>query len=230
MTTMPLSIAYKMYTNTKTDDSREMFGGILLEYLYKIHRRVPHAQDEFKYQRFRGGRRQADDIVQETALQVWENLDKFDPNKSEFSTWVYNVFVNKTIDEDRQRASLRELVMLEDVHGYRPTDRVEAKLTLKKLVSALEMDDQMFVRMKLDGLSEIEIGEAFEKDAKWANNKWAYIKKSLSQVETQWVTKGPNPVALTDIKRLSPTVRSARTRDGRTVYLQTDEIKQVKVQ
>ncbi|MFB5677627.1 RNA polymerase sigma factor SigW [Paenibacillus terreus] len=52
--------------------------------------------------RMLGNRHEAEDMVQETFLRVYRNLDKYDPNQK-FSTWIYRIATNLCIDRLRRR-------------------------------------------------------------------------------------------------------------------------------
>jgi RNA polymerase sigma-70 factor (ECF subfamily) len=47
-------------------------------------------------------RQEAEDIVQETFLRVYSNLDRYDENQK-FSTWIYRIATNLCIDRLRKR-------------------------------------------------------------------------------------------------------------------------------
>ncbi|MFI2859258.1 RNA polymerase sigma factor SigW [Paenibacillus sp. JSM ZJ436] len=47
-------------------------------------------------------RHEAEDVVQETFLRVYKNLDRYD-EKQKFSTWVYRIATNLCIDRLRKR-------------------------------------------------------------------------------------------------------------------------------
>jgi RNA polymerase sigma-70 factor (ECF subfamily) len=47
-------------------------------------------------------RQEAEDIVQETFLRVYKNLDRYDENQK-FSTWIYRIATNLCIDRLRKR-------------------------------------------------------------------------------------------------------------------------------
>jgi RNA polymerase sigma-70 factor (ECF subfamily) len=55
---------------------------------------------------------EAEDVVQETFLQVWEKAAKFDPNLGRPSSWVAILVRNRAVD--RIRASQRRLRLAED--------------------------------------------------------------------------------------------------------------------
>lgn len=52
--------------------------------------------------RMLGSRGEAEDIVQETFLRVYTNLDRYDENQK-FSTWIYRIGTNLCIDRLRKR-------------------------------------------------------------------------------------------------------------------------------
>ncbi len=52
--------------------------------------------------RMLNNRHEAEDIVQETFLRVYKNLDRYDVNQK-FSTWIYRIGTNLCIDRLRKR-------------------------------------------------------------------------------------------------------------------------------
>jgi RNA polymerase sigma-70 factor (ECF subfamily) len=58
-------------------------------------------------------RQEAEDVVQETFLRVYTNLDRYDENQK-FSTWIYRIATNLCIDRLRKR---------------KPTYSIDAELT-----------------------------------------------------------------------------------------------------
>ncbi len=69
----------------------------------------------FIYRAVGRNNRDIDDIVQESFLKVWKNLDKYNPDKS-FKTWIFTIARNTAIDFLRKR---REVLFSEfiDEHG-----------------------------------------------------------------------------------------------------------------
>ena len=45
----------------------------------------------------------ASDIVQETFIKVWKNINKFDINKASFKTWIFTVAKNTATDFLRKK-------------------------------------------------------------------------------------------------------------------------------
>jgi len=52
--------------------------------------------------RMLSNRHEAEDVVQETFLRVYKNLDRYDENQK-FSTWIYRIGTNLSIDRLRKR-------------------------------------------------------------------------------------------------------------------------------
>jgi RNA polymerase sigma-70 factor (ECF subfamily) len=58
--------------------------------------------------RMTGSRQEAEDVVQETFLRVYKNLDRYDENQK-FSTWIYRIATNLCIDRLRKRRAVYSL-------------------------------------------------------------------------------------------------------------------------
>jgi len=67
-------------------------------------------QDKLFYMAFRmlNNRQEAEDVVQETFLRVYKNLDRFDETMK-FSTWIYRIATNLCIDRLRKRKPVYSL-------------------------------------------------------------------------------------------------------------------------
>lgn len=55
-----------------------------------------------------GNRQEAEDIVQEAFLRVFKHLDRYDENQK-FSTWIYRIATNLSIDRLRKRRAIYSL-------------------------------------------------------------------------------------------------------------------------
>lgn len=58
--------------------------------------------------RMTGNRQEAEDVVQETFLRVYKNLDRYDESQK-FSTWIYRIATNLCIDRLRKRKAVYSL-------------------------------------------------------------------------------------------------------------------------
>lgn len=58
--------------------------------------------------RMTGSRQEAEDVVQDTFLRVFKNLDSFD-EKQKFSTWIFRIATNQCIDRLRKKRKMYSL-------------------------------------------------------------------------------------------------------------------------
>jgi len=94
--------------------------------------------------RMLSNRHEAEDIVQETFLRVYRNLDRYD-DKQKFSTWIYRIATNLCIDRLRKRKPTysldAEMNDQEGIDGYSiiPSDNVtpETELLLSETQSMI---------------------------------------------------------------------------------------------
>jgi len=48
----------------------------------------------------------AEDVVQEAFIQLWENPQRYQPEKSQFTTWFYRIVINKCLDAQKRKKPL----------------------------------------------------------------------------------------------------------------------------
>ncbi len=103
----------------------------------------------------------ANDLLQETFLKVWQNLDKF-RNQSMVSTWIYRIAVNTCLTylKSEKRQAKDELTpnIIEN-----QTEEISAKQeqikTLYKCIAQLEETDRLIITMVMDEVPYPEIAE-----------------------------------------------------------------------
>lgn len=111
-----------------------------------------------------GSAEEAADVVQEAFLRVYRSIGRFDFSKA-FTTWLYRIVVNLSIDALR-RASLLRKVVIEDLGdalpaGAAPEAPLEADEVVRQVRSVLDALPPKFkavmVLRDLQGLSGKEI-------------------------------------------------------------------------
>lgn len=75
-----MSLLYEYYSNT----------------LYGLVYRIIHDEEKAK------------DVMQESFMKVWKNIDKYDREKSKLFTWLLRIFRNTAIDELRRNKRFNE--------------------------------------------------------------------------------------------------------------------------
>ena len=103
----------------------------------------------------------ANDLVQETFLKVWQNLDKF-RNQALISTWIYRIAVNTCLSwlrvEKRQaKDELTENII--ETRGEEVSEKNEQVALLYKCISKLEETERIIISMVLDEVPYAEIAE-----------------------------------------------------------------------
>ncbi len=103
----------------------------------------------------------ANDLMQETFIKVWQNLDKF-RNQSQFSTWIYRIAVNTCLSYLRT-AKRRATDTLNDtiIENYteEPSEKQEQIALLYKSIAQLDENERIIITMVLDEIPYPEIAE-----------------------------------------------------------------------
>ena len=103
----------------------------------------------------------ANDLLQETFLKVWQNLDKF-RQKSMISTWIYRIAVNTCLTYLRSEKRQAKDELTEDIIDTRVeefSEKNEQVALLYKSISKLEENDRLIITMVLDELPYHEIAD-----------------------------------------------------------------------
>lgn len=110
---------------------------------------------------YTGSSEAADDLMQETFMKVWQNLDKF-RNQSMISTWIYRIAVNTCLSYLRteNRHPKEELTgkIIED-KPEETSDKKEQTALLYTCISKLEENERIIITMVLDEIPYPEIAE-----------------------------------------------------------------------
>ncbi len=106
--------------------------------------------------------RDRDDLVQEIALQVWQNLDRF-TGLSSLDTWAYRVALNTALAwrrkaETRTRKLTQSTANLAELPGDRGSEG-DVQRVLDRFLAALSDGDRAVLLLHLDGLSSADAAE-----------------------------------------------------------------------
>ncbi len=115
-----------------------------------------HSRSVFRLAyRMCGNEQDAEDLVQETFLRAYKQIAKFD-GRSAFSTWLYRICANCSLDLLRSRKSRRE-VKIQD-RGEQPQDWLEAVAAPQPGPERLTQSSQVakLLEPALNQLSEME--------------------------------------------------------------------------
>lgn len=101
----------------------------------------------------------ANDLMQETFMKVWQNLDKF-RNQALISTWIYRIAVNTCLShlrvEKRQpKDELTDIII--ETKGEEISEKNEQVASLYKCIAQLEENERIIITMVLDEVPYVEI-------------------------------------------------------------------------
>ncbi len=125
---------------------------------------------------------ECEDICQDVFLAAFENLSLFDAGKSQFSSWLFTIARNKSLNVLRKRKPLldAEVSDLLEVNG--PEENLAGQELFKQLDMALEALSPtlqtVFVMAEFVGLSHAQIAEIEEVEN-------ATIRSRLSRAKSQ---------------------------------------------
>lgn len=103
----------------------------------------------------------ANDLLQETFLKVWQNLDKF-RNQAMISTWIYRIAVNTCLTylRSEKRQAKDELTdQLVETRAEEFSEKNEQVALLYKCISKLEESERIIITMVLDEMPYAEIAD-----------------------------------------------------------------------
>ncbi|WDF53579.1 RNA polymerase sigma factor [Mucilaginibacter sp. KACC 22063] len=103
----------------------------------------------------------ANDLLQDTFLKVWQNLDKF-RNQAQISTWIYRIAVNTCLTylRSEKRQAKDELTpQLAETRREEFSEKNEQVALLYKCISKLEETERIIITMVLDEVPYPEIAE-----------------------------------------------------------------------
>lgn len=107
---------------------------------------------------------EAQDLLQETFVKVWQNLDKF-RGDSKISTWLYRVTVNTCLGHLKKEKNKRTdpLPGNRDISADNNSGQKEEEINnLYKAIKDLPESERLIISMVLEEISYNEIAEALE--------------------------------------------------------------------
>lgn len=103
----------------------------------------------------------ANDLMQETFMKVWQNLEKF-RNQALISTWIYRIAVNTCLSYLRveKRQAKDELTdNIIETRAEEVSEKNEQVAALYKCIAKLEENERIIITMVLDEVPYPEIAE-----------------------------------------------------------------------
>jgi len=135
----------------------------------------------------KGDRIQADDVVQEVFIKIWQNLDKF-RGASSYKTWIYRITVNSCLSfintsKKEKKQNLNGLSENLEAQESTVSETDEAQ-TLYTAIGKLAETDRLIIMMVLEGQDYDTIGEVMGINPSNVRVKIHRIKKRLKKLLT----------------------------------------------
>ena len=118
--------------------------------------------------RITGDRKEAENLLQDCFVKIWQHLESYDPDKGRFATWIINIARNTAIDftrskyfsQARKNQNLENLVLSEP--GRFTHDISVETLGLRQMVAKLTPVCREIIEwMYFEGYTQQEIAENF---------------------------------------------------------------------
>lgn len=108
---------------------------------------------------YTGDDESANDLMQETFMKVWQNLDKF-RNQALISTWIYRIAVNTClsylrVEKRHPKDELTDSII--ETKGEEISEKNEQISSLYKCIAQLEENERIIITLVLDELPYAEI-------------------------------------------------------------------------
>lgn len=103
----------------------------------------------------------ANDLLQETFLKVWQNLDKF-RNQAMISTWIYRIAVNTCLTylkKEKRQAKDELTPNIIENKEEEVSEKQEQIQTLYKCIAQLDENERIIITMVMDEIPYPEIAE-----------------------------------------------------------------------
>ena len=104
----------------------------------------------------------AEEVLQDTLMKIWKNIDSFDDNKASFFTWASTVARNSALDRVRLKSYNRS-IKTKDIDNTVPpnTSQIhEAGLDVQRIVSILDDKHKEIIEASyLQGFTQREISD-----------------------------------------------------------------------
>lgn len=136
---------------------------------------------------YTGNQVEAEDLLQEVFVKVWQNLDKF-RGDSQVSTWMYRIAVNTCLYHLRSAKNKRsvDLEKAPPLLDLEQPDKEQQVQLLYKAISELKENDRLIITMLLEEIPYSEMAQIIEVSEANLRVKIHRIKQQLSIIYAKY--------------------------------------------
>lgn len=166
---MQLSDAFAAYfADTDNKDNYEIFGEALLEYVKRSTTQLYKGQAQPN---------ELEDIAGNSIIRVLENLKSY-KGDAKFHNWVTAIIFN-----EGQRLISKEAARQEQAYtgteNYNPGPSMNDRIALEQIVTKLNPPERVLVRLKMEGLEEVEIAEELDIPLGTVKSRWNTLRDKM---------------------------------------------------
>ena len=149
------------------------------ELLYNKYKLIIYNELKYKY----GDYPYIEDDISEILTKIFNNLKSYNPELSQFNTWVHHIIKNYMIDKNR-RTHINNFITLPSNYNHMYCDenfcKIDTDSTLNYIKSNVPLNDYILLDMKYNmGFNYCEIGDEFNTTSSTISNKVNYIKHKI---------------------------------------------------
>ena len=132
---------------------------------------------------YTGNEEEANDLLQETFIKVWQNWDTF-RGEAQRSTWVYRIAVNTCLQYIKKKKQKNETQLNEKTHAIKEVvhNKEEEVQLLYKCISQLAATDRLIITLLLEEVPYVEIATVTAISEGNLRVKIHRIKQQLSEL------------------------------------------------
>lgn len=149
----------------------------------------------YRYVFFRVNQDEVEDIVESVFIKAWVNLEKYEKRDFSFSSWLYKIAHNATIDHHRSHRKIEQIDenIKDESEEAEPKKLAEQGILSKKVrdaVNELKEPYRQVVSLKfLNGLSNAEIAEILgEREGNIRVLQFRALKELKKQLEEKGIS------------------------------------------
>jgi RNA polymerase sigma-70 factor (ECF subfamily) len=144
--------------------------------------------------RLLGDRGEAEEVLQEAFFQVWEQADRYRPERASPRSWIYLLARSRALDRLRARSSRQRRESEEAIGGVglhaaaaEPAAAVESRVDASRLLAVLHEDQRQCVELSFfQGLSLSQIAERLEVPLGTVKSRYLY---GMRKLRTAWAER-----------------------------------------
>jgi len=127
---------------------------------------------------------EVEDLFQETLINMWNGLDKFE-QRSSISTWVWRIALNTCINSDRKKKKRVDTVPLTIDRDFLDDNDAESRQVklLHKRIARLQPFDRAIVLLWLENMSYDDIAAVIGITTKAVGVRLVRIREQLKQMK-----------------------------------------------